>query len=194
MGIRNLKYLELIFCRNFLSKGVVNSKTFNKLISHQILVSHTSMENLFAQAAIFLISTAKFSITSLAVIAAGLGIESALANVAGGIAGVLVFTYLGSAISRWVVKCYPEKYGKKFSWRTRFLVKVKKTFGLGGIALLTPVFLSIPVGVLFSLSFTPNRRKVFWGMTASCVLWSLVFFIPYFAFGFNVKTALSLVF
>lgn len=152
------------------------------------------MENLFAQAAIFLISTAKFSMTSLAVIAAGMGIESALANVAGGIAGILVFTYLGSAISHWVAQRYPEKYGRKFSKRTRFLVKVKRTFGLSGIALLTPILLSIPVGVLFSLSFTPNRRKVFWGMTASCILWGLVFFIPYFAFGFNVKAALALVF
>lgn len=127
------------------------------------------MENLLAQAAIFIISTAKFSVTSLTVIAGGMGIESALANVAGGVAGVLLFTYLGSAISRWLVQRYPNKYNKKFSKRTRFLVHIKKKFGLSGIALLTPIILSIPIGVLFSLSFTANRRKVFWGDRKSVV-------------------------
>jgi len=172
----------------------VSYQTFNKQKPFQRLHSQTSMENTLAQAAIFLVSTAKFSFTSLAVITAGMGIESAIANVAGGIAGILVFTYLGSAISRWVVSRYPHKYGRKFSKRTRLLVKVKRSFGLSGIAFLTPVILSIPVGVLFSLSFTSDRRKVFWGMTASCVLWGLLFFVPYFAFGFNVKAALASVF
>lgn len=152
------------------------------------------MENLLAQAAIFIISTAKFSVTSLTVIAGGMGIESALANVAGGVAGVLLFTYLGSAISRWLIQHYPNRYSKKFSKRTRFLVHIKRRFGLSGIALLTPVILSIPIGVLFSLSFTANRRKVFWGMTASCILWGLVFFVPYFAFGFNMKAAIAAIF
>jgi hypothetical protein len=152
------------------------------------------MESLIAQATIFLMSIAKFGVTSIAVMAAGMGVGGVVANLTGGIAGVLIFTYLGSAFSRWLAQQYPNRYGKKFSKRTRFLVRVKKSFGLGGIALLTPVVLSIPVGVLFSLSFTQNRRKVFWGMTASCLLWGLVFFVPYFTLGFNIKTLLQQMF
>lgn len=152
------------------------------------------MENILAQATIFLVSTAKFSVTSLAVVAAGMGLWSAIANVAGGIAGVLFFTYLGSNISTWLKQRYPEKFDRKFSKRTRFLVKIKRSFGLSGIALLTPIILSIPVGVLFSLAFISNKKQIFWKMTASCILWGLIFFVPYFAFGFNVKAVLASVF
>jgi len=152
------------------------------------------MEQFFASLFILLTSTAKFSMVSFAVIASGLGIQSALINLAGGIIGVIVFTYLGSKISVWLIKKWPNKYGKRFSKRNRMLVRVKRTFGLGGIAFLTPIFLSIPVGVMFCLSITSNRRRILWNMIAACVFWGLVMFVPYFAFGFNVKSALVSIF
>ncbi len=152
------------------------------------------MEQFFASLFILLTSTAKFSMVSFAVIASGLGIQSALMNVAGGIIGIIVFTYLGSKISIWLVKKWPNKYGKRFSKRNRFLVRIKRSFGLGGIAFLTPIILSIPVGVMFCLSITNNRRRILWNMIAACVFWGLVLFVPYFAFGFNVKSALASIF
>ena len=152
------------------------------------------MEQFFASLFIILTSTAKFSLVSFAVIASGLGIQSALMNLAGGIIGVIVFTYLGSKISVWLVKKWPNKYGKRFSKRTRMLVRVKRNFGLGGIAFLTPILLSIPVGVMFCLSITNNRRRILWNMIAACVFWGLVVFVPYFVFGFNVKSALVSIF
>ena len=152
------------------------------------------MEQFFAALLIFLTSTAKFSMVSFAVIASGLGVGSALTNLAGGIIGIIVFTYLGTKLSAWMVKTWPEKFGRKFTKRNRRLVRIKKNFGLGGIAFLTPILLSIPVGILFSLSISNNRRKILWSMIASCVFWGLVLFVPYFAFGFNVKSIVAVAF
>lgn len=152
------------------------------------------MEQFFTSIFIFLTSTAKFSMVSFAVIASGLGIQSALINLAGGIIGVIVFTYLGSKISVWLINRWPNKYGKRFSKRNRMMVRVKRTFGLGGVAFLTPIFLSIPVGVMFSLSITNNRRRILWNMIAACVFWGLVVFVPYFAFGFSMKSVIGSIF
>ncbi len=152
------------------------------------------MEQFFSSLFILLTSTAKFSMVSLAVIASGMGIQSALMNLAGGVIGIVTFTYLGSRINNWMIAKWPNKYGKRFSKRTRMLVRVKKNFGLPGIAFLTPILLSIPVGIIFSLAITPNRRRILWNMIAACVFWGLVLFVPYFAFGFNVKAALLSIF
>jgi hypothetical protein len=66
------------------------------------------------------------------------------------------------------------------------LVKVRQHAGLTGIAFLTPIFLSIPVGVLLALDLTTHKAKIVYSMVASCIFWSAVFFVPYFVFNINV--------
>src|SRR4051812_17560899 len=100
------------------------------------------MDKLLSSTIVFLGSIVKFSMGSIAAIAANLGIEGSLANVIGGIVGIVLFTYLGGYMQEYFVRKYPNRFGKKFTATNRFLVRMKQRFGLNGIAALTPIVLS----------------------------------------------------
>jgi ABC-type dipeptide/oligopeptide/nickel transport system permease component len=123
---------------------------------------------------------------TLTAIAADLGITGSLANIIGGIIGIVLFTYLGGFIQEYLVATFPKKFGKKFSSSTRFLVKVKQRFGLTGIAAITPIFLSIPVGVIFALALTHDKKKIMTAMFLSMFFWAILLFLPYFLFDISV--------
>lgn len=144
------------------------------------------MEKVLSSIAVFLGSIVKFSMGSLTAIAANLGIGGSLANVMGGIIGIVLFTYLGSFLQDYLAKKYPEKFGRKFTPANRFMVRVKQRFGLGGIAVLTPIALSIPVGVMFALAMTHDKKKILISMLASMFFWATVLFLPYFLFHINI--------
>jgi hypothetical protein len=135
---------------------------------------------------IFISSTVKFALSSSAVVTGNMGISGTIANVLGGITGVVVFTYLGGYMRTWIVKTFPERFEKKFTKSSRFLVRVKRHSGLFGVALITPIFLSIPVGVMLALDLTTHKRKIVTSMALSCFFWSAVFFVPYYAFSIDV--------
>lgn len=63
---------------------------------------------------------------------------------------------------------------KIFSRQTRRVVKVWKKYGLFGIAALTPVILSIPLGTFFMTRYEKNRNKIFLYMFVSITIWSLM--------------------
>ena len=135
---------------------------------------------------IFLSSTVKFALASSAVVTGNLGISGTVSNILGGITGIIIFTYLGGYIRIWLLKTFPNQLNKKFSRGSRFLVKVRQHGGLTGIAFLTPILLSIPVGVLLALDLNTHKTKVVSSMVFSCIFWSAVFFVPYFFFNINV--------
>ena len=144
------------------------------------------MENVFSSIGILLGSIVKFSMFTLTAIAADLGLGGSIANIIGGIIGVVLFTYLGSFIQDFFVGTFPKRFGKRFTSSNRFLVRVKQRFGLNGIAVLTPIILSIPVGVLFSLSLTHDKKKIMISMIVSLLFWATLLFLPYFLFDINV--------
>jgi hypothetical protein len=131
---------------------------------------------------------------TLAAIAADLGLGGALANVIAGIIGIVVFTYLGGVIQEYLIRKYPRRFGRKFTSSNRFLVRVKRRFGLGGIAVLTPIALSIPVGVLFALALTHDKRKIMISMIISLLFWATILFVPYFLFDINVIDVITRIF
>ena len=135
---------------------------------------------------IFFSSTVKFALSSSAVVTGNLGVSGTISNVLGGITGILIFTYLGSYIRIGLIKMFPRRFDKKFTRGTRFLVKVRKNGGLNWIAFLTPIFLSIPVGVLLALDVTQHKSRIVSTMAVSCIFWSAVFFVPYYVFNINV--------
>ena len=135
---------------------------------------------------IFLSSMVKFAMTSSAVVVGNMGISGTISNILGGITGIVVFTYLGSYMRAWLLKTYPERFKKKFSKGSRFLVRIKRHSGLTGIAFLTPILLSIPVGVLLALDLTNQKRKIVASMALSCIFWSAIFFVPYFVFNIDL--------
>ena len=141
---------------------------------------------LISDIVVFLSSTVKFAVGAAEVVTGNLGIPGTISNVLGGITGIIVFTYLGSYIRIWLIKRFPHRFNKKFSRSSRFLVKVREHAGLPGIAFLTPILLSIPVGVLLALDLTTHKVKIVSSMVFSCIFWSAVFFVPYYAFNINV--------
>jgi hypothetical protein len=66
----------------------------------------------------------------------------------------------------------PEK--KIFTKRNRSIVKLWKKYGLVGIALLTPVILSIPIGTVLANSLVADKKKIFLYMFISISFWSIV--------------------
>jgi hypothetical protein len=70
---------------------------------------------------------------------------------------------------------YVEKDKPKriFTKRSRRLIKIWKTYGLAGIAFITPCIISIPVGTVIANALESNRKKIFLYMFISVVFWSL---------------------
>jgi hypothetical protein len=72
------------------------------------------------------------------------------------------------------VKATPERKKKIFTRKNRWLVKLRRKYGLIGIAALTPVILSIPVGSFIAERLARDRKKVILYMFISILAWSLI--------------------
>ena len=102
--------------------------------------------------------------------------------VASGMAGVLFFTYVWENVIR-LYRCYFPPGAKSKSahphgptFKTRVIEKVRAHFGLAGIALLTPLILTVPVGTYAALAITNQKRRIFLYMFLSFSGWSVLFF------------------
>ena len=112
-------------------------------------------------------------------------VESLLWTNVGGIAGIYFFAYLSGKLIAWWTRNFrkppkhaPEKEGqrkKTFTKRNRRIVRIKKQYGLIGIALSTPFLLSIPVGVFLVVRYYRSSRVKFLYMIASNVIWSFIY-------------------
>jgi len=69
----------------------------------------------------------------------------------------------------------------------RIIVRLKRSGGLPVIAILTPIFLSIPVGCIASAIIYKDRKKVLTFMIVSVLLWTIVLFGARELFGLNLK-------
>ena len=86
-------------------------------------------------------------------------LESIIIASAGGIIGVVIFTFF----SQWIINVI-EKFGSKkekriFTKRNRFIIKVRQRFGLIGLAFIAPN-LTIPVGTFVLVKYFKSRRKI----------------------------------
>ncbi|MDI1235157.1 MAG: hypothetical protein PSX81_12820 [bacterium] len=91
----------------------------------------------------------------------------------GGTIGVLVFTYLGAIISTYLSKYHFFKF--KFG-KLKKLLHIKNTYGLIGLALLSPILISIPVGCIISASFEHDKLKIMRYHLLAVVFWSVLLF------------------
>lgn len=68
----------------------------------------------------------------------------------------------------------PAQSAKKvFSPGSRKFVKIWRKYGLFGVAFLTPVVISIPIGTFIANAFEDNKKKIFLYMFLSILFWSL---------------------
>jgi hypothetical protein len=98
-----------------------------------------------------------------------------------GVLGSFAFTYIfDGAITlygRLMDKYFPRRTKRKkvFSWKSRFIIKSKKNFGMLGIAVIAP-WISIPLASFLGVRFFSNRRKVFIWLSISCLAWSVAIY------------------
>ncbi len=55
----------------------------------------------------------------------------------------------------------PLPYKKKFTKTNKFIVRMKMKFGLFGIAMYAPLFLSVPIGSIITAKFYGKEKKTF---------------------------------
>jgi len=140
----------------------------------QILL--TILFSSFKFAATFPLAVARFDFSFL---------ETVLWTNVGGIAGIYFFAYLSEKLIAWWKwlfrssrrKRLEEKKEKKkiFTRRNRRIVKIKQKYGLIGIAFITPLLLSIPVGVFLVVRYYHSSKTKYIYLIGSNILWSVIY-------------------
>jgi len=112
-----------------------------------------------------------------------------LITLSGSMLGVFIYVYAGE----WVIEklAAKNKNKKVFSKSTRRLVKIKRSGGLVGIAILTPVLLSIPIGCFLAVTMEHHRFRIIRMMFYSIVSWGILVFGLKAFFGFDITQILG---
>ena len=103
-------------------------------------------------------------------------------SVVGGVAAILIFSFFSDKVLTFfndkvlsIFKKNAKPVKKKKRSATKILaIKAARKYGLFGIAFITPIFLSIPIGTLLALQFFPNKKRTIPILITSVVGWSLV--------------------
>ncbi|MBN1597822.1 MAG: hypothetical protein JW894_05970 [Bacteroidales bacterium] len=96
----------------------------------------------------------------------------------GGILGIVVSTMISKGIIRVFNALLParkKKNRKVFTKRNRRLVLLKTKYGLPGIVILTPILLSIPLGVFLNTKYYGYNKLSYLYLLLSQIAWSIVF-------------------
>ena len=112
-------------------------------------------------------------------------LETILWTNVGGTAGIYFFAYLSEKLLAWWKRTFRRSYRnippdeqkvkKVFTRRNRRIVRVKQKYGLIGIALITPLLLSIPVGVFLVVRYYRSSKTKFLYLIAANLFWSLIY-------------------
>lgn len=104
----------------------------------------------------------------------------------GGLFGVTVFYYSAEYFMHRAKRKAKEKgiVKKKFTRMNKLSVRIKKSLGIYGLALLTASFLSIPIGSIITAKFYGDRKEtIFILYGAIVVTGSIATYITYLIFG-----------
>jgi hypothetical protein len=147
------------------------------------ILNYIFLEDVWQIIAVILLSSVKFGLGGVP-LALGLYhfsfFKTVVTTSIGGILGIIVFGYLSDVILRYTknfVKKWREKHPgkvrKKFTLKNKLIVKVKRRFGLVGLAILTPTLLSMPLGMLLAERYFHNKERVILYMITSVIFWSV---------------------
>lgn len=128
---------------------------------------------------VFFLSTVKFALAFPLAYGAGLPFYwMFLSTTLGGISGILLFSNATEAVTAWMTRRRNRGKGKtrkKFTKLNKWIVRAKHGYGLWGIALLTPVLLSIPVGTIIATRYYRHKKlRVVLVLSSAVVFWSLL--------------------
>lgn len=145
---------------------------------------------------VILLASVKYFFTLPYAMIIGLNYQQALISVLiGGIGGFLFFYYLSASIIKFLEYAKPKicllipqflelkfhvffqrmavkKPVRIFSKKSRFLVKVKTTYGFWGIIIATPFLLTIPVGAFLASRYYAKRPQTVPFMIISIISWA----------------------
>jgi uncharacterized membrane protein len=133
---------------------------------------------------VFLLSTTKFVFGAVPLaLAAGFSFfEAVTVTSLGGFVGCTFFTIMSDRLllffrqrreRRDALDPANIRVRRKFSRQNRTIVRVKHRFGLIGIALLTPLLFSIPLGCFLAVRYFKHKRQILMYMFASILFWSV---------------------
>ena len=101
--------------------------------------------------------------------------EVFLIFLSGGIIGPFVFYYFREWTHKLLNSFFKiKKKSKIFTRQNRKLVQFKSKYGIIGIALLTPVFFSNPIGCFIAAKFYKNKKNTLPVLLLSVLFWSAV--------------------
>jgi len=105
----------------------------------------------------------------------------------GGLLGIYFFAYLSERVISWIqeiiswakrrrgIQEKPRKKKKIFNKRNRRIIHIKQKYGLFGIAISTPLLLSIPIGVFLTVRYYPRSKRKYFYLIGANIFWSLVY-------------------
>ena len=102
-------------------------------------------------------------------------LETIFVTTIGGVAGVFIFFNLGSRIIKFFPRfARPSNPKKKIiTKRNKFYVNLIRNYGLLGIAIFSPILISIPVGSFLAARFFENQKIIALAIMCLAVLiWS----------------------
>ncbi|MCU0417805.1 MAG: hypothetical protein MUE33_11545 [Cytophagaceae bacterium] len=131
------------------------------------------LEWIWKYISVLLVSMVKFGLGPVVGIAGGLHpLEIILLMILGMMLTVVFLsTFLGDIVYEFMKNTF-YKNAKVFSPKTRRIVKIWNTYGMYGIAFLTPVLLSPIGGTLVSITFGESKTKIFLYMLVSALFWA----------------------
>lgn len=108
----------------------------------------------------------------------------------GGILGIYFFAFLSDRLIAWWRRTFsspstsaqeggeklqPSTEKRIFTRRNRRIVRIKRQYGLIGIAVTTPFLLSIPVGTFLVERYYRDTKTRFLYLIASNLIWSVIY-------------------
>jgi hypothetical protein len=110
--------------------------------------------------------------------------ETILWTNVGGLLGIYFFAFLSEKLIAWWNRTFKKRRSsrtgsarskKVFTQRNRRIIRIKQKYGLIGIALITPLLLSIPLGTFLAVRYYRSSRTKFIYLIGSNVAWSAIY-------------------
>jgi sterol desaturase/sphingolipid hydroxylase (fatty acid hydroxylase superfamily) len=98
-------------------------------------------------------------------------IETAVCTTIGMMLTVSLVMFLGEFIKRFFINKKPRK---RITKTTRLAVKIRKKFGLIGIAALTPLIFTPAGGTVLAVAFRYSKTAILLNMLISAVVWAFI--------------------
>lgn len=129
-----------------------------------------------------ILSATKFVTAPITSLNIGFGyLDTLVITTVGGLLGVFFFFFVSATIlklanryTKHTSKGKTSKKRKHFTWKNKLIVRIKRDYGLIGLAAITPTLLSIPLGTFLAARFFADKRKVLIYLAASVVVWSVI--------------------